>query len=77
MSYLFVPIIIILMVLAVISFVRGIIAFMNGTKKDLMQGDPASGPTENQIVQNKMMFNRIKYQAAAVLVCVLLLAMAR
>jgi hypothetical protein len=35
------------------------------------------GATPNQLLQNRMMFNRIKYQAAAVLVCVLLMAMAR
>jgi hypothetical protein len=57
--------------------VRGIIAFINNTKEDLNRNPDAVGATPNQLLQNKMMFNRIKYQAAAVLVCGLLLAMAR
>ena len=77
MNYILVPIIIVLMVMVVVSLVRGIIAFINSTKEDLNRNPDAVGATPNQLLQNKMMFNRIKYQAAAVLVCGLLLAMAR
>lgn len=77
MSYILVPVIIVLMVMVVVSLVRGIIAFINGTKEDLNREPEATGPSANQLLQNRMMFNRIKYQAAAVLVCVVLLAMAR
>ena len=77
MSYILVPIIIVLMVMVVVSLVRGIIAFVNSTKEDLNRDPSAVGATPNQLMQNRMMFNRIKYQAAAVLVCALLLAMAR
>ena len=77
MSYILVPIIIVLMIMVVVSLVRGIVAFMNNTKADLNREPGSIGPTPNQVMQNKMMFNRIKYQAAAVLVCALLLAMAR
>ncbi|HEX7752994.1 MAG TPA: hypothetical protein VF440_11415 [Novosphingobium sp.] len=66
-----------LMIMVVVSLVRGIVAFMNNTKADLNREPDSVGPTPNQVMQNKMMFNRIKYQAAAVLVCALLLAMAR
>ena len=77
MSYLLVPIIIVLMIMVVVSLVRGIVAFMNSTREDLHRDPNAVGATPNQLLQNKMMFNRIKYQAAAVLVCAVLMAMAR
>ncbi|WP_232492859.1 HIG1 domain-containing protein [Novosphingobium kaempferiae] len=77
MSYILVPVIIVLVVMVIVSLVRGIIAFMNSTRDDLHRDPNETGPSPNQILQNKMMFNRIKYQAAAVLVCALLLAMAR
>ncbi|HKR91367.1 hypothetical protein [Novosphingobium sp.] len=77
MSYILVPIIVVLMIMVVYSLVRGIVAFMNSTKEDLNRDPSMTGPTPNQVLQNKMMFNRIKYQAAAVLVCALLLAMTR
>ncbi len=77
MSTILIPIIIILMILVVVSLVRGIVAFMQGTKEDLNRDPASTEPTANQLLQNKMMFNRIKYQAAAVIVCAILLAMAR
>jgi len=76
MTYLLVPIIVILMIMVVVSLVRGIMAFLKSTRTDLERGD-APGATEMQLLQNKMMFNRIKYQAAAVLVVALLLALAK
>lgn len=77
MTYVLVPIIVVLVIMVIVSLVRGIVAFMNSTKEDLNRAPSETGPTANQLLQNKMMFNRIKYQAAAVLVCALLLAMAR
>lgn len=77
MSYVLVPIIIVLMIMVVVSLVRGIVAFMNSTREDLHRDPGAVGASPNQLLQNKMMFNRIKYQAAAVLVCAVLMAMAR
>ncbi|MCJ2187570.1 hypothetical protein [Novosphingobium beihaiensis] len=75
MNYILVPIIVVLMIMVVVSLVRGIAAFLSSTKEDLNRDPNAVGPTPNQVLQNKMMFNRIKYQAAAVLVCAILLAM--
>jgi hypothetical protein len=69
-------VIIALMVMVVISLVRGIIAFMQSTKLDL-ERDEGTGATEMQLRQNKMMFARIKYQALAVIVVALLLAFGR
>lgn len=60
-----------LMLLTVITLVRGIIAFMATTKAELER--PDSGPSAMQLKQNKLMFRRIFYQAAAILVVALLL----
>lgn len=76
MKYILIPIIVVLVILVVVSLVRGIIAFLQGTKLDL-ERDPSAGPSSNQLLQNKMMFNRIKYQALAVVVVAVLLAMSR
>ncbi|HEX2794877.1 MAG TPA: hypothetical protein VHN58_10675 [Croceicoccus sp.] len=63
-----------LMVMVVVSLVRGIVAFMQSTKMDLEGGDERV--KEMQLRQNRAMTARIKYQAAAVLVAMLLLALA-
>jgi hypothetical protein len=76
MTYLLVPVIVVLMIMVVVSLVRGIMAFLQSTRSDLERGD-APGASEMQLLQNRMMFNRIKYQAAAVLVVALLLAVAK
>lgn len=75
MNYILVPIIIVLMVLVVVSLVRGIVAFLQSTKMDL-ESDGARA-TENQLMQNKMMTARIKYQALAILVVGVLLAVSK
>jgi hypothetical protein len=72
MKYILIPIIAVLVIMVVVSLVRGIVAFMQGTKADL--AEQGSGPTANQLLQNRMMFNRIKYQALAVVVVGVLLA---
>ena len=66
-------VLVVLMGLVVYSLVRGVIAFMKSTKLDLETEDTGKA-TEMQLLQNKMMFNRIKYQALAVVVVVILLA---
>jgi len=76
MTYILVPVIVVLMAMVVVSLVRGIIAFMHSTKLDLDRGD-SGGASEMQLLQNKMMFARIKYQAAAILVVAVLLAIAK
>lgn len=77
MSMILIPLLIVLVVMVVISLVRGIVAFLHSTREDLDRDPHATGASPNQLLQNRMMFNRIKYQAAAVVVCALLLAMAR
>ncbi|TMM48041.1 HIG1 domain-containing protein [Qipengyuania marisflavi] len=63
------------MVMVVFSLVRGVVAFLKSTKIDLETGEQQDA-TDMQLLQNKMMFNRIKYQALAVLVVAVILAMA-
>ena len=77
MSYFFlVPLIIFLVAMTVISLVRGIIAFLKTTEADL-KSDSSNGATDMQILQNKMMFNRIKYQGMAVVAVAVLMAVSR
>ena len=71
MNTVFVLVIIGLAIMVVVSLVRGIIAFLKTSKDDL--ATPGGGATPMQLQQNKMMFARIKYQAAAILVVALLM----
>ncbi len=57
----------------VVALVRGIITFLKTTEEDLKSGN--MGPSASSLKQNKMMFARIGFQAAAVLVVALLLLM--
>lgn len=74
MNYILVPLVIIFAIMTVISLIRGIAAFLHTTRLDL-EGGTEAGITEMQLKQNRMMFARIKYQAAAVAVIALLLVM--
>jgi hypothetical protein len=71
MTYILILLLIVFMALAVISLVRGIAVFLKTTRADLEA--PGDGPTPSQLTQNRMMFNRIKFQALAVLVVAILL----
>ena len=64
-----------LSIMVVVSLVRGIIAFLKTTKVDL-ENNTSETVTEMQIMQNKAMFDRIKYQGLAILVVAILLAVA-
>ncbi len=75
MTYILVPVIVVLMAMVVFSLVKGIMAFLKSTRTDLDR--EGTGATEMQLLQNKMMFARITYQAAAVVVVGVLLALAK
>lgn len=60
---------------ALVSLVRGVVVFLQTTEAELKSG--AEGPSLSSQKQNKMMFARVGFQAAAVLLCVLFMAMAR
>ena len=71
MNTLLIILLVVLCGLVVYSLVRGVIAFMKSTKIDLETGE-GQDATDMQLMQNRMMFNRIKYQALAVLVVAVL-----
>jgi hypothetical protein len=58
------------------SLIRGIVAFLRTTRIDLESGEGTTA-TEMQLLQNKAMFARIKYQALAIVVVAILLAVSR
>jgi Hypoxia induced protein conserved region len=61
-----------LMIMVVVSLVRGIAAFLQSTRADLERGD-SDGPSAMQLKQNKMMMQRILFQGAAIVVVALVL----
>ena len=65
-----------LSIMVVVSLVRGIIAFLKTTKVDL-ENNTGETVTEMQMMQNKAMFDRIKYQGLAILVVAILLAVSQ
>ncbi|QIG54426.1 hypothetical protein G6N82_09935 [Altererythrobacter sp. BO-6] len=69
-------VLVVLMGLVVFSLVRGIVAFLKTTKIDLESGEGET-VTEMQLMQNKAMFARIKYQALAVAVVAIILAISQ
>ncbi|MFZ9395537.1 MAG: hypothetical protein ACO25F_05680 [Erythrobacter sp.] len=69
-------VLLVLMALVVFSLVRGIVAFLKTTKIDLETGEGETVP-EMQLMQNRAMFARIKYQALAVAVVAIMLAIAQ
>jgi hypothetical protein len=58
---------------ALVSLVRGIIIFMGQQREDVLSGQVS----QSGVRQNRMMWRRIQFQAAAVLVAVLLMWLAR
>ena len=76
MNYILIVALVVLMGLVVVSLVRGVVAFLKTTKIDLETGEGET-VTEMQLMQNKAMFARIKYQALAVAVVAILLMVAQ
>ena len=68
-------VLVVLMILVVVSLVRGIVAFLKSTKVDLESGEQLDA-TEMQLAQNRAMFARVKYQALAIAVVAIILAIA-
>lgn len=60
-------VLVVLMGLVAFSLIKGIIAFLKTTKIDLETGE-GSTATDMQLAQNKAMFDRVKYQAMAIVV---------
>jgi len=72
MTYVLIPVLVILMIMVLVSLVRGIVAFLQSTKLDLESGGERTA--EMQLRQNRAMMARIKYQALAIVVVVVLLS---
>ena len=75
MTTFLVIVLVVLMILVVVSLVRGIVAFLQSHKADIDSGSQRQ--QDMQLLQNKMMFNRIKYQALAIVVVAIILMIAR
>ncbi len=73
MTYFIIAIIVGLVIMVIVSLVRGIVAFLQSTREDL-EHDSSLGPSPMQLKQNKMMYSRIKYQAMAIVAIVFLAA---
>lgn len=76
MNFFLIAVLLVLMGLVAFSLIRGIIAFLKTTKIDLETGEGET-VTDMQLAQNKAMFARIKYQALAIVVVAIILAVAR
>ena len=76
MTYFLVAVLVVLMGLTAFSLIRGIVAFLQTTKIDLETGEGHTA-TDMQLAQNKAMFARIKYQALAIVVVAIILAVSR
>ena len=68
--------VVVLMALTVFTLVRGIVAFLASAKADIDRPE-GSGPSPNQLLQNKLMYRRIMFQAAAIVVVAVILFAAR
>lgn len=76
MTYILVAALVFLCIMVVVSLIRGVIAFLQTTKIDLETGEGETA-TDMQLLQNKAMFARIKYQALAIAVVAIILAVSR
>jgi hypothetical protein len=74
MTVLLIIVLVGLMAMVVVSLVRGIAAFLQTTRVDIDNGGDGN-LRELQLKQNRMMFARIKYQALAIVVIAVLLAL--
>ena len=66
---------VVVMIGVVYSLVRGIVAFLQSQRADIDAGGDRQ--KDMQLLQNRMMMNRIKFQALAILIVIVLLAVAK
>jgi len=77
MNWFLTLVVVVLVIMVVVSLVRGIIAFLQTTRIDLENQDDAAHAAAMHARQNKMMFARVKYQALAIVVVFIILAINR
>lgn len=73
MNTVLITVLILAMAATLFALIRGIIAFLQATKEELNSTE--NGPSASGLKQNRMMMNRILFQAAAVIIVALLLLM--
>jgi hypothetical protein len=61
------------MIFVVVSLVRGVVAFLQSHRADIDAGGERQ--KEMQLLQNRMMMNRIKFQALAIVIVAILLTL--
>ena len=76
MNTILIIILLAMMAMVVVSLVRGIAAFLQAARLDIDNGGDGN-LRELQLKQNRMMMARIKFQALAIIVVAVLLAINR
>ena len=71
MTTVLVILLVLAMIFVVVSLVRGIVAFLQSYRDDIESG--GQHQKEMQLKQNRMMMNRIKFQALAIVIVAIIL----
>jgi hypothetical protein len=71
MNTVLVILLVVAMIFVVVSLVRGVVAFLQSHRADIEAGGDRQ--REMQLTQNRMMMNRIKFQALAIVIVAILL----
>ena len=71
MNTVLVILLVVAMIFVVVSLVRGVVAFLQSHRADIDAGGDRQ--REMQLTQNRMMMNRIKFQALAIVIVAILL----
>ena len=73
MNTILVILLVVAMIFVVVSLVRGIVAFLQSYRAEIDGEAGAERQKEMQLKQNRMMMNRIKFQALAIVIVAILL----
>ena len=71
MNWILVTLLVVAMIFVVVSLVRGVVAFLQSHRADIDAGGERQ--KDMQLLQNRMMMNRIKFQALAIVIVAILL----
>ena len=71
MNWILVTLLVVAMIFVVVSLVRGVVAFLQSHRADVDAGGERQ--KDMQLLQNRMMMNRIKFQALAIVIVAILL----
>ena len=73
MNWILVTLLVVAMIFVVVSLVRGVVAFLQSYRAEIDGEAGAQHQKEMQLKQNRMMMNRIKFQALAIGIVAILL----